>query len=75
MTTRQIVLRLREHSGLNQVEFGKAIGVSGTAVMLWEHGKRIAPFNRMRLLAFARSKNAPPDLVAALEQAQPELSQ
>lgn len=55
-------------------DFGKAIGVSHTAVVEWEDGKGISPFNKMRLLAFAESLDAvDDDVLAALRAAQPEL--
>lgn len=34
---------VRAGTGLNQVEFGERIGVSGAAVSLWEAGKREIP--------------------------------
>lgn len=73
MTARQIVLALRKHADMTQAEFGDAVGVTGAAINLWEHGGKVSPFNRMRLLAFAKEKTAPQEIVAALEAVQPEM--
>ena len=67
------VKRLREKSGLTTAEFGKALGVSHTAVVEWEGGKGIGSFNRMRLLAYAEANEADAEVLAALKAAQPEM--
>lgn len=69
----KIVRRLRGED--TQKEFAKKIGVKSAAtICFWERGATsVDPFNRMRLLDYARRSNAAADLVAALEKAQEEL--
>lgn len=64
---------------MNTYEFAEAIGVTHGAICQWQGGNRVSPFNRMRLLAFAKDakskegKRVPTEIVAALEATQPEL--
>lgn len=67
------VKKLRTEADLSTKAFGEALGVSHTAVVEWEHGKGISPFNRLRLLAFAKDRAADPVIVAVLEAAQEDL--
>ena len=54
-------------------DFGKDLGVSQTAIFKWEDGEGVGPFNRMRLLEYAKRTGAAREIVDALEAAQPEL--
>lgn len=74
MSLAATILKLRQHAQLNTIEFGKALGVSHVTVVHWEDGDGVGPFNRMRLLNYARQVSAPADVIAALEAVQPELS-
>lgn len=70
------VKRLRESAEerlQSTAAFGAEIGVSHTAIVEWENGKGISPFNRMRLLAYAKRVNAAPEIIDTLEAAQPEM--
>jgi len=41
------ILELRKAMGLTQPEFAKLIGVTASAVCLWESGKRHPPYKKM----------------------------
>lgn len=73
MSLKQVVKRLRAKLEISAHQLGKDLGVSHTAVIEWEHGKGPGAFNRIRLLAYAREKNAPPEIIEALESAQPQV--
>lgn len=67
----KVVKKLR--GDLSTAAFGEKIGVSHTAVVEWESGKNVGPFNRMKLLAYAKEIGAEKDVLVALEAAQPEM--
>lgn len=66
------VKRLREHLEMSAMDFGKALEVSHSAVLGWEHGSGISPWFRIVLLNIARDHNAPREVVEELERVQPE---
>lgn len=69
------VKQLRSELGLSVRGLAEKIDVTHTAIVAWESGSGVSPFNRMRLLALAQENRnlVGADVIEALEEAQPEL--
>jgi transcriptional regulator with XRE-family HTH domain len=52
----QALKKLRERTGLTQVEFGHKLGKSYVTIQQWEAGRKISPGSLERILDFARAE-------------------
>lgn len=68
MDLAEIVIALRD--GQTFEAFAEAVGVSHAAIRAWENGSNVSPWNRIRLLNYAKNHDAPSKIIKALEAAQ-----
>ncbi len=72
---RPSIKKLRQRLGMNQAEFGKAIGRSWVSVAQYEAGKRITPEVRQTIIHLAEKhglQDLVEDLIQELEDRPPE---
>ena len=72
---RPSIKKLRQRLGMNQVEFGKAIGRSWISVAQYEAGKRITPEVRETIIHLAEKhglQDLVEDLIQELEERPPD---